>query len=242
MSNQGSNKSLLPWITTVLMVTGIAVLAALYWNRNVTVQDVQVNSLYYTDYEQLKQAADIPLGIKPDSLDLNEVVQRVEKLDYVRSVKPYIEPSGDLRLTVAERQPIALLVNGPDRMYVDAEGVRLPILDGKTQDVPLLYGYSATSDDTIKTEDFAQVRDFLMRAKIDGFGWTTISEVVYDETDGVVALSHENGVKLLFGRNDFQTKLENWKAFYTEVIRTKGIQAMRQVDLRFTNQVVTHEI
>ena len=232
----------MPWITTVLMVTGIAVLAALYWNRNVTVQDVQVNSLYYTSYEQVKLAADIPLGIKPDSLNLGDVVQRVEKLDYVRSVKPYIEPSGDLRLNVAERQPIALLVNGSDRIYVDAEGVRLPILDGKIQDVPLLYGYSATSADTIKTEEFAQVRDFLVRAKIDGFGWTTISEVVYDENDGVVALSHENGVKLLFGRNNFQTKLENWKAFYTEVIRVKGIQSMRQVDLRFTNQVVTREI
>jgi len=147
-----------------------------------------------------------------------------------------------LRLTVAERQPIALLVNGANRIYVDAEGVRLPILEGKTQDVPLLYGYSAVSDDTIKTEEFTQVRDFLMRAKIDGFGWNTISEVVFDETDGVVALSHENGVKLLFGRNDFQTKLENWKAFYTDVIRTKGIQSMRQIDLRFTNQVVTREI
>ena len=66
--------------------------------------------------------------------------------------------------------------------------------------------------------------------------------MVYDENDGVVALSHENGVKLLFGRNNFQTKLENWKAFYTEVIRVKGIQSMRQVDLRFTNQVVTREI
>ena len=152
----------MPWITTVLMVTGIAVLAALYWNRNVTVQDVQVNSLYYTSYEQVKLAADIPLGIKPDSLNLGDVVQRVEKLDYVRSVKPYIEPSGDLRLNVAERQPIALLVNGSDRIYVDAEGVRLPILDGKIQDVPLLYGYSATSADTIKTEEFAQVRDFLV--------------------------------------------------------------------------------
>lgn len=226
----------------MLMVTGIAVLAALYWNRNVTVQDVQVNSLYYTDYEQVKQAADVPLGVKPDSLDLNAVVERVEKLDYVRSVTPYIEPSGELRLNIAERQPIALLVNGSDRIYVDAEGVRLPILEGKTQNVPLLYGYSATSADTIETEEFAQVRDFLMRAKIDGFGWTTISEVVYDENEGVVALSHENGVKLIFGRNNFQTKLENWKAFYTDVIRVKGIDAMRQVDLRFTNQVVTREI
>jgi hypothetical protein len=81
-----------------------------------------------------------------------------------------------------------------------------------------------------------------MKAKIDGFGWTTISEVVFDETDGVVALSHENGVKLLFGRNNFEHKLENWKAFYAQVVKTKGIQSVQQVDLRFTNQVVTREI
>lgn len=225
-----------------MMVTGLAVLAAMYWNKNVTVQEVQVNALYFTDYESIKQAAAVPLGVKPDSLDLDALILRVEKLDYVRSVIPYIEPSGDLRLNVSEREPIALLVSGANRKYVDAEGVRLPIPKGKTRDVPLLYGYSAASTDTIKTESFTQVRDFLMQAKIDGFGWTTISEVAFDETDGVVALSYENGVKLIFGRNNFKTKLENWKAFYAQVVKTKGIDAMRQVDLRFTNQVVTREI
>lgn len=69
----------------------------------------------------------------------------------------------------------------------------------------------------------------------------TISEVAYNKEEGVVALSQENGVKLLFGSNDFRIKLENWEAFYTEVIRVKGIQTMQQVDLRFTNQVVTRE-
>ena len=225
-----------------MMVTGIAVLAAMYWNRNVTIQDVKVNDLEFTEYEDIRNAADVPLGIKPDSLDLNEVIQRVEQLDYVRSVVPYIEPNGSLRLNVSEREPIALLMNGSGRIYVDAEGVRLPILDGKTQNVPLLYGYSTSTDDTLRSESFLQVRDFLMKAKIDGFGWTTISEVVFDETDGVVALSHENGVKLLFGRNNFEHKLENWKAFYAQVVKTKGIQSVQQVDLRFTNQVVTREI
>lgn len=229
-------------MTAILMVAGIAVLAAMYWNRNVTVQEVKVNDLEFTQYEDIKNAAAVPMGIKPDSLDLNEVTRRVERLDYVRKVIPYIEPNGNLRLNISEREPIALLVNGSGRIYVDAEGVRLPILENKTQDVPLLYGYSTSASDTIKSESFLQVRDFLMKAKIDRFGWTTISEVVFDENDGVVALSHENGVKLLFGRNNFEHKLENWKAFYSQVIKTKGIQSMQQVDLRFSNQVVTREI
>lgn len=242
MSKQASNRNLMPWITTLLMVTGLAVLAGMYWTKNVTVQDVKVNDLTFTTYEAIKEAAAVPMGIKPDSLDLNAVTQRIENLTYVRSAISYIEPNGNLRLKITERQPIALLINGSSRKYVDADGVRLPILDNKTQDVPLLYGYSAESSDTIKTESFIQVRDFLVAAKTNEFGWTTISEVVFDETDGVVALSHENGVKLLFGRNNFKHKLENWEAFYAEVIRTKGIQSMQQVDLRFSNQVVTHEI
>ncbi|MEX2602716.1 MAG: cell division protein FtsQ/DivIB [Gracilimonas sp.] len=242
MNKQDSNKSLMPWITAILMVIGIAVLAAMYWTQHITVQEVKVNNLTFTQYEAIKDAAAVPVGVKPDSLDLDALVLRIEKLDYVRSVSPYIEPNGDLRIKVFERQPIALLINGPNRKYVDAEGVRLPVLEGKTQDVPLLYGFSAATSDTLNSESFYQVRDFLMKAKIDGFGWATISEVAFEETDGVVALSHENGVKLIFGRNDFEHKLENWKAFYTDVIRTKGIQSMQQVDLRFTDQVVTREI
>jgi cell division septal protein FtsQ len=242
LSKKDSNTTLLPWVTGIMMVIAVAVLAAVYWTRTVTVDELDINALTFTEPEEIEAAASVPFGIQPDSLDIQAVVQRVEELRYVRSVVPYIEPSGDLRLTVSEREPIAMLIDGSQRAYVDAEGVILPILENKTRDVPLLYGYSVHATDTLKDEPFSQVRDFLMKAKIDQFGWATISEVAFDPVDGVVALSHENGVKLLFGRNDFEMKLENWKAFYKQVVRTKGIQSMQQVDLRFSNQVVTREI
>lgn len=234
---------LLPWLTAILMVLGIAVLAAMYWNRNVTVNEVEVTGVYFNTPEEILNAADVPLGIKPDSLDLVSLIARVEVLNYVKSVTPYVEPSGDLELTISERTPIAVLVRGSNRMYVDEEGVRLPILEGKTLDLPLVYGFRATAGmDTLKSDEFKQIRDFLVGARINEFGWATISEVAYSTEEGVVALSHENGVKLLFGTNDFETKLRNWEAFYADVIRTKGIQAMQQVDLRFKNQVVTREV
>ena len=224
------------------MVIAVAVLAAVYWNRNVTVQELDFNELTFTENEEIEAAAAVPYGIQPDSLDIQAVADRVQRLNYVRSVSSYIEPSGDLRLTIAEREPIAMLIDGANRSYVDAEGVILPILEDKTRDVPLLYGYSVIVKDTLKDESFLQVRDFLMKARIDEFGWATISEVAFDPNDGVVALSQENGVKLIFGRNDFEMNLENWKAFYKQVVRTRGIQTMQQVDLRFLNQVVTREI
>ena len=81
-----------------------------------------------------------------------------------------------------------------------------------------------------------------MSALNNQFGWVTISEVIYDEYEGVIAMSHENGVKLLFGTDDYDQKFKNWEVFYSEVIAYKGIQAMQQIDLRFTDQVITREV
>ena len=233
---------LLPWFTAILMVLGVAVLAALYWNRNVTVNEIEIIGTHFSTQEEVLVTANIPLGVKPDSLDLQTLVARIEALNYVKKVTPYIEPSGDLKITIVERNPIAVLVKGSKRIYVDEDGVRLNILEGKSVDLPIVYGFRATMGrDTLTTKEFKTIKDFLVGARNNQFGWATISEVAYSKEDGIIALSHDNGVKLLFGVNDFDTKLRNWEVFYAEVIRTKGIQTIQQVDLRFTNQVITRE-
>ena len=225
-----------------MLIVGVAVLAAIYWNRNVTVDELSFSGNVITESEELARTVNIEFGVHPDSLDLDAIVQRIEKVEYVKSATPYIEPNGELNIQIKERNPIALLVKDGNRVYVDAEGVKLPIFEGKIFNLPLVYGFNASLDsDTLKSDAFKQISSFLTQAKQNKFGWMTISEVAYNKEEGVVALSQENGVKLLFGSNDFQIKLENWEAFYTNVIRVKGIQTMQQVDLRFTNQVVTRE-
>lgn len=240
--SDGKKSKLLPWATTIMLVVGVAVLAAVYWNRNVTVDELSFSGNEITDIEMLTKAANVEFGVHPDSLDLSVIIERIEKVDYIKSATPYVEPSGELNIEIVERTPVALLINDEKRAYVDAEGVKLPIYENKTFDLPLVYGFDASTDsDTLKSEAFKQISTFLTEAKQNKFGWLTISEVAYNKEEGVVALSQENGVKLLFGSNDFRIKLENWEAFYTEVIRVKGIQTMQQVDLRFANQVVTRE-
>lgn len=228
-------------MTAILMVLGVSVLAAMYWNRNLTVDELTFKGNYFTDTEVLETTAAVNFGIKPDSLNLEALKTRVEAIDYVKLAIPFVQPDGELEIRIQERLPIGLLVDGSARSYVDAEGVRLPIIPGKTLDLPLVYGFSASGQDTLHSKAFEQIRDFLISARTNKFGWATISEVAYSPVEGVVALSRENGVKLIFGENEFDTKLENWEAFYTEIIRVKGIQSMNQVDLRFTNQVVTRE-
>ena len=64
--------------------------------------------------------------------------------------------------------------------------------------------------------------------------WTTLSEVAFNPIEGVVALSHENGVKLLFRTESFTNKLANWELFYTQVIRKRVSPISRKLTYALT--------
>lgn len=242
-SHSSSSKKVLPWAALVIFILGGSIITAMYWQQNLRVKLVVVEGNYFTPTDDIIRVSKIDIGVHPDSIDLSNVILKVEELDYVHHASTYIDALGKLKISTRERFPIALLVNGDNEVYVDAYGVKLPIIAGKQRNLPLVYGFDAKmNQDTLSGKEFNQVRDFLVSALRNQFGWATISEVAYDSYNGVVALSHENGVKLLFGLNDFDQKLRNWEVFYSEVVAVKSIKTMQQVDLRFINQVVTREV
>jgi len=89
---------------------------------------------------------------------------------------------------------------------------------------------------------FAAVSEFLKAIKANPTGWVTISEISWDSEEGVVALSQQNGVKLIFGKSGFEEKFENWEAFYSQVIGVEGIDHFHTIDLRFAKQIVTRTL
>ncbi len=239
--NETATVKPLPWIAGAILILGVAVLTGFYWNSILTVQKVQFKGNYFVSTEDL-QKIEIPMGISPDSLNFMEIINRFEEIPYIKRADVNFEPSGNLMVNITERQPIALLSNGDQKMYVDVEGLRLPVIRGKAADVPVLYGFKAEpGGDTLKSESFTAVSDFLKNVRNQPVSNATISEVAWTVQDGVVALTNQNGVKLIFGKNDFKNRLSNWEAFYGEVIKEKGIEQMRSIDLRFRGQIVTRE-
>lgn len=241
-NNQQTGFNAMPWVAGALFVLGIAVLAGMYWDRTVVVGEIRFDGNYFVPQDKLERQVEIPTGIPPDSLDFLNIIGQVEKIDYVKQAAVNVEPSGDLMIEISERKPIALLADGEQKIYVDEDGIRLPLILGKAVDVPLLYGFeSQPMTDTLKSEAWRQARNFLVEMNNRPVSDATISEVAWTTEEGIVALSHENGVKLVFGSDEFGSRLRNWEAFYSEVIREKGIRAMRSVDLRFKGQIVTRE-
>jgi cell division septal protein FtsQ len=239
-ANEGSKKPL-PWIAGAILVLGLAVLAGFYWNSNLKVEEITYSGNHFIPTEDLTKV-NVPTGVSPDSIDFGKIMSRFEQLPYVEQVNISVAPNGNLMVNIDERTPIALLADGSTKIYIDKYGVRLPLVLGKTVDVPILYGFSAKPmSDTLQSDAFKTVTNFLTAIRNKPVSNATISEVAWTPKEGIVALTNQNGVKLIVGKGDFETRLRNWEAFYGEVIKEKGIEAMRSVDLRFKGQIVTRE-
>lgn len=240
--NTASTGKAFTWIALGILILGGSMIVSMLWQKNLRIQSIEVKGNYFTSTDDILAAYPIPLHSHSDSLDLGTLVQELESLDYIQKVTPYINALGTLTVTVVERSPIALLIDGDNEIYIDAFGVKLPIIPSKQLNLPLVYGFDSTmNSDTISLKEFTQIRNFLVSAKNNQFGWITISEVAFDPLEGVIALSHENGVQLLFGTNNFDEKLQKWETFYSKVIAYKGIQTMQKIDLRFVDQIITQE-
>lgn len=230
------------WSAIALLMFGLAVLAGFYFEQSTRISAIEFSGHSFTPEEQLREAFHSPVGLLADSVDYDTIFSSVRELPYVKQVAVRMSFRGTLTVEIEERQPIGFLAGKP-RAYFDEDGVVLPSVLGKWIDVPIVYGFNAkASGDTLSGSDFEQVKDFLTATKNDPFSWSTLSEVAWNEDEGVVALSSENGVKLLFGRNEFEQKVTHWKAFYKDVVSHRGINSFRSVDLRFRNQIVTDEL
>jgi len=230
------------WAALAFSMLGLAVVAGFYFEQNTRISAVEFIGHEFTSTETLEDVMISPVGLLADSVDYSSLYASFRKLPYVEDVAVRMSYRGTLTVEITERQPIGLL-SGKPVTYFDEAGVLLPSQPGTWVDVPLVYGFKQTTPgDTLSGKDFTQIKDFLMAAKNDPFGWATLSEVAWNENEGVVALSSENGVKLLFGRNRFDQKVTHWKAFYQDVVTRRGINSFRTVDLRFRNQIVTDEL
>jgi len=238
----GASHGLKTLLAVILLLMGIAVLAGYYLEKNSVISNIRFDGNYYTNAEELSSRIQSPVGLHADSVDYVQLMSSINTLPYVKNCVVRKGASGNLTITITEREPIARLIGNNEQSYVDKEGLKLPIISQKAVDVPLLYGFPVNPiSDTLSGNAFENVSDFLLEASKSDLGWITISEVAWNEREGVIALSYENGVKLLFGKQNFEKKIRYWEEFYSKIIKEKGIEAFESVDLRFRNQIVTHE-
>lgn len=232
----------LGYLVVALVILGLSVGLGYHFSRDSKVEQVAVTGNIFTGSDQIIKQAAIPAGVHADSLDVMKVMENIEKLPWVHEARLSMSPFGRMDISVTERRPIALLMQGDRSVYVDADGVKMPVIQGRPVDVPLLYGFPvAPLSEPLHSDDFSKVAAFLLAAEQDPAAHRTLSEIAWAGYEGVVALSHDNGIKLIFGSDRFEERLKNWTAFYNTVIPEKGISRFQSIDFRYHGQIITHE-
>lgn len=243
MKKQAANIQSRNKMRWVWLALGAGVVASIAWfmSMNWEIEKINIQGNFFTETQQIIEQANISKGTHPDSISAMHVIEAVEKLPYVKNVDYIHEPPISVRLKISERTPIAMIADGSVKVYVDNEGIKLPVIDGKAMDVPLLFGFSTSFSDTLNDDSFAIAQEFLVLCKTDAVLNTTISEVIVHKSEGLVALTQENGVKLIFGAGNLNEKIQIWKSFISEVISNEGFQSFSSVDFRYKDQIVVRK-
>src|SRR5690625_5333150 len=98
----------------------------------------------------------------------------------------------------------------------------LPIRPDKNEDFPILYEWEPMNEGRLSGEAWNTMEEFLIAANKNRFAWLTLSEISWNQQEGVTALSTENGIKLIFGKEGFAGKLDKWELFYSKSEAGKG--------------------
>ncbi len=236
------------YLAAGLMVIVAATVLGMYLSRTVEITEIELAGIEMADADAVIQASGLEEGMHGDSIAFLDVMEKVESLPWVKTAYVSLSQSGRLRIRVDEEQSMALLVDQGRTALVTESGIILPVVLGKSVDVPLLYGFSVPDrlrqgdkPDTLRSGSFGKARSFLTTLRRYPGLYAAVSEVMVTDTDGVVALTDENAVRLTFGHEQFDQRIRKWRAFQSQVVSEKGIDHVRSLDLRFHGQIVARE-
>ena len=63
-------------LTTVFLLVGLGIIGGFYWQQSIRVDSLQVSGIWFHKQQDIIEAAQVPIGISSDSLNLEELKNR----------------------------------------------------------------------------------------------------------------------------------------------------------------------
>jgi len=193
--------------------------------ENVYIDEVTVNKLLIQKFEgSLNQAK--------ERLVLSRLETILSEIPLVESAQVYLTIDGELRANIAQRQPIARVINGSDVFYLDRRSQRMPLSKLHSARVPLITGNITENDlnNCYKLLNFINGEPFL---KDDLVGIQIEDENAYS-----LRLRAEDFELYVGTITDLPKKIAKLKAFYNNAVKDSVWSHYRKLDLSFENQLI----
>ncbi len=171
-------------------------------------------------------------SIRKDKVDLNRLEKVINSHEMIEKSEVFVSIDGTLKAVVKQKTPIARVFEKTGSFYIDYKGNRMPLSSNFTARVLLLSGDSQAIMNR-------KVIDILKLIHNDKFLCKNIVGVDV-LPDGTIKMMNRNYDYVIdFGKSDdAMEKFRNYKAFMQKAMNDSTIAYYKNINLRFTRQVV----
>ncbi len=180
----------------------------------------------------LRNAGIHPLGKKYGEIDTQAMEECLEKQPYLKNVECHKTCEGTIKIAAEQRKP-RFRVLGDENYYVDEEGEIMPVGVSTAYYVPIFTGRISRR---MAQEELIAFVDFL---EDNPFWDAQIKQIHVNDRQEVELVPTVGDHLILLGKWDgFERKLKKLKTFYKELSHIGWNDEWKEIDLRFTGQVI----
>ncbi|MEJ7912953.1 MAG: hypothetical protein WKF70_07350 [Chitinophagaceae bacterium] len=192
--------------------------------------------------QEVRKAAGGSLVNKPvRHIDLVHLEKSLEKHPWIQDAKVYFDSHSVLRISVAERQPLARIFTTTGRSYyIDSSGQRLPLLDKLQVRILVVTNFTAarhfTSADSALMKSVKSIAQYITTHPFWSAQITQV-EVTSARTFELVPLIGNHTIRIGTADN-LEEKLNRLLLFYKQVALTTGFDRYAVLDVQYNGQVI----
>ncbi len=204
------------------------------------VKQVRVEHQVRVSEGDILDASDIAIGDSLFDLELHMIGRKIEERAWIARAEVERSFPDQVVIRVVEREARAI-IDLDYLYYVDRAGEVFKMLDaGDELDYPVITGIDRQYllDNPDKTQDSVNLALQLMDALESRtlFNLDDISEIHFEEQEGLVMHTRIGGVPVRMGKQGFGTKLNRLESIYDDL--EPRLMALKYIDLNVTDRVI----
>lgn len=204
------------------------------------VREIRVEQQARVSESEILEASDIKIGDSLFDLELHLIGRKIEEHPWIAKAHVQRAFPDQVVIRVVERQARAI-IDLDYLYYVDHAGEVFKMLESGDQlDFPVITGITRQYllDNPDQSQDFLELAMRLMNEleNRELFNLEDVSEINYDQQEGLILHTRIGGVPVHVGTQDFDAKLNRLETVYTDL--EPRLLALKYIDLNVTDRVI----
>ena len=220
----------------IVYVTSRAIASTTFFR----LKNIEVSSAKRLTREEVLALAGVEIGQDMARMNLKHMGEQLGQNPWVETVRIHRYFPDRLSITIAEREPMAL-VNMGFIYYLDRKGTVFKVLNqGDRLDYPVVTGFSEEdmNSNPAGTREALKTTCELLRILREkgAFILADVSEIHYDKGYGFTLFTASGALPVKIGSGDFAAKVDRFAHIYRELMAQRS--SLQYIDLDYNDKIV----